>query len=312
MLNLQDIPELQQFPWPQIATLQEGIRQKFSRADWEIPEDIFKKLFLSAIVSDQESWQEKMAAELLYALDNYPIPSPAADYVANQLWSSNATDAATGKPTRCMDAYPELDQDPYGSTPQKHKPKLLAATPQKTNHHVAPGQDIRKQPTVNPSQIPTQNPQKGKLIPIKKLQQPLSRPTFLADQWKLDSRWPKLTPCAIAVFYALLWRTYQKATFKKITQAFTQGRTWFPWCLKGIDSLSKRLLYTKKSNPIAHHYKKRQILRALKQLEDSGFISTLFRGYEGQGAGKCFVFLNPKMSAAFHRASKRHKKGYTR
>ena len=188
------------------------------------------------------------------------------------------------------------------------QPTALPHRPhQKTNHHDAPAQEITRQPIVNPSPIPTTNPEKANLIPIKKLQQPLSRPTFLADQWKLDSRWAQLTPCAVAVFYALLWRTYQKATFKKITQAFGQGRTWFPWCLKGIESLSKKLTYTTKGKKITKHYKSWAIKAAIKQLEQLGFISTLFRGYKGQGAGKCFVFLNPKMSSAFHRESRRHK-----
>ena len=200
---------------------------------------------------------------------------------------------------------------PSNPGPEKAGNLLSAILPEKRIRQDAPGQEITRRPTVDHPPRSTEKPQKGKVIPITGRSLPLSRSTKLADPWKLDSRWSRLTPCAVACEYALLRRTYNADTFKKITQAFTQGRTWFPWCLKGIESLSRKLLYTKKSNPIAKHYKDRQIKNGLKQLEGLGFISTFFQGFKGQGAGKCHVFLNPKMSKRFFilHKQKKHRSG---
>ena len=193
--------------------------------------------------------------------------------------------------------------------PEKARNILSSILPKKIDRQDEPGREITRRPIVEHPQKQTEKPQKAKVIPITGRDLPLSRSTKLADPWKLDGRWSRLTPCAVACEYALLRRTYNADTFKRITQAFTKGQVWFPWCLKGMESLSKKLLYTKKSNPIAKHYTTRQIRRGLKQLEELGFISTFFQGFKDQGAGKCCVFLNPGMSRKFfilHKQKKHH------
>lgn len=143
---------------------------------------------------------------------------------------------------------------------------------------------------------------------------PRTAPTFnlkiamaLCREWKLDPRWERLIPCAKTLFYWLIFRTYRKETFRRIKQALTKGETWFPYCLTGINSLSKLLTYHTAKSTKLKHYENRQIKRALRQLWDLGFIDRIFRGYEEQGAGKYHVFLNPKMSATFNRARRKNK-----
>jgi hypothetical protein len=144
---------------------------------------------------------------------------------------------------------------------------------------------------------------------------PRTAPTFslkiamaLCRAWRLDPRWERLTPCAKTLFCWLSYRTYRKDTIQRIKQALSKGETWFPWCLTGIDSLSKKLTYHTRSSTRLKHYEKSQIKRALRQLWDLGFIDQIFQGYKDQGAGKYHVFLNPKMSATFNRARHKNKR----
>ena len=302
-------PKLPEYPWSHILVAIDLIHEKYQRESWP-PEDPFlTSIIRSASILEQIEF-DKTFQEWVFQSHGWG-DSP------DQAWSAlhNILEQATQ-----IDTFPNLDALRYTTpAPTRHRnPKPTSQWRQtapykqpvrKSDRQDELRQEITPRPIVEPSPISTPKPQGAKIIPIRKLQQPLSAPTKLADKWKLDSRWAKLTPCAVALLYALLRRTYNVETFKKITEAFTKGRTWFPWCLKGIESLSKRLEYTKKSSPKVKHYGHCQISNAFKQLQELGFISTFYRGYEGQGAGKCHAFLNPKMSAAFHRESRTHKKG---
>jgi hypothetical protein len=133
----------------------------------------------------------------------------------------------------------------------------------------------------------------------------------LTKAWRLDPRWEKLFPCTKELFFRLVFRTYRKETFKKIKEAIGRGETYFPYCCTGNNSLSKQLVYHKKSTTKEKHYERRQIGRAMSQLCDLGFIHQIFRGYHDQGAGKYHIFLNPDMSATFHRSRRKIQKGVT-
>jgi len=133
----------------------------------------------------------------------------------------------------------------------------------------------------------------------------------LCESWRLDPRWEKLFPCSRELFYRLIFRTYRKDTFRKIKQALSRGETYFPWCCTGIKSLEKQLTYQPGSSKKMKHYGERQIKKALRQLWDLGFIHRIFRGYEDKGAGKYHVFLNPRMSARFHKSAIDVKRGST-
>ena len=299
--NAKPDPIPPEYPWQFILEATHLIHEKYQREPWPPEDRILRSIIESAFVLGEDQFKKHFEGWKLLSGAWRENPDQAWDALRNSL-----------RPIESIDQFTNFEA-PRPERRSKKSPKALCAEPaKKTNLQDAPGREIPVRPIVDPSLKPALNPHRAKVIPIARPHQSLSSSTRLADQWKLDSRWARLTPCAIAVLYALLRRTYNAEAFKKITQAFTKGQTWFPWCLKGIESLSRKLLYTKKSNPVPKHYKSWAIKAGLRQLEELGFISTLFRGYEGQGAGKCFVFLNPKMSAAFHRESRRHKQRSTR
>ena len=136
----------------------------------------------------------------------------------------------------------------------------------------------------------------------------LKKSISLIKEWRLDSRWEQLLPCAKTLFCYLIFRTYRNDNFRKIKQALKNGETWFPYCLTGIKSLEKVLTYHKGSSTKLKNYKKTQIKKALRELWDQGFVNQIFQGYQGMGAGKYHVFLSPKMSAAFNRPRQKSKK----
>lgn len=267
--------ELQQFPWPQILALQIAIREKFKRPDWEIPDEIFKKLFLSAIISDQDSYQQKMEQELLWALNNYPIASATADYVANQLFNVDV-----------IKQYPELEpkEDPTAS---KSSEGALCATPaEKTIIQDAPGQEISPQPIVDPSP--------------KKLSRGL--------KWRLDPRWEKLTACAKAIFIVLCLRAIWPKKLTAWPWAFagtgTHGGLTKEERAAGITEKEEKQGSLEKVTG----YHEKQLRRALLQLQHFGFIRLIFRGRPGHGASRYYVFFTPDMSAAYTAIAKTKKR----
>lgn len=298
--NAKPEPIPPEYPWQYILQATHLIHEKYHRDPWPPEDRILRSIIESAFILGQAKLEKLFKGWLLFHFAWGETPEQAWDSLRSSL-----------RPPEDILKFTNFEPPPLERKHRKSKTALCSQPAEKIDHQDEPGREITRRPIVEPYPISTPGKQKATIIPIRKLQQPLSRSTFLADQWKLDSRWSKLTPCAIAVLYALLWRTYHKATFQKIKDALRSGRSYFPWCLKGIESLSRRLTYTTKGKKIEKHYKNKQIKRALKQIEDLGFISTFFQGFKGLGAGKCFVFLNPKMSAAFHRESKRHKTGST-
>lgn len=196
----------------------------------------------------------------------------------------------------CKKLLPSLDPEKYLITP------ALTPAPQKITPEAAPTSRSRIQETPEETK-----PELG----LVKRPLSLNVAMRLCTAWRLDPRWEKLYPCSTQLFYRLIFRTYRKDTFGKIKKALASGRTFFPWCCSGLDSLSKQLTYHPASSTRMKHYERQQIGRALRQLWNLGFVHRIFRGYEEQGAGKYHVFLNPKMSARFNKSAIDVKRGST-
>lgn len=117
--------------------------------------------------------------------------------------------------------------------------------------------------------------------------------TARGQKWRLDPRWDKLTPCAIAVFLVLCLR----AIWPKRLESF-------PWAFGGVGKWSKEKGWELGSLCKITGYKKSMVQYALLQLQGYGMIKKIFRAYEGMGASKFYVFFTPEMSKAFTALSK--------
>lgn len=139
---------------------------------------------------------------------------------------------------------------------------------------------------INPGPSPAASitaPSKQTLKPALK-----KKTTARGLKWRLDPRWDKLTPCAIAVFMVLCLRAIWP---KKLTS--------FPWAFGGVGTWTKEEGMKPGSLCRQSGYGQSPVRRALRQLQGKGMIKKIFRAYEGQGVSKFYVFFTPEMSKAF-------------
>jgi len=247
-------------------------------------------IYMAFLILDTQEWKQRFTDSQNKAGFFYTDPKT--------YWKTISFGTATPEVKRiCLLCLPNLN-------PEEHFEKYnIKQTRQKITPQPIPNPNLKIRETPNET--------KPHLRLVKKPFTP-NIPRPLCQEWKLDPRWEKLFPCSTQVFYLLIFRTYRRDTFQKIKKALKNGETYFPWCLTGIKSLSKQLTYHPKSSCRMKNYKDRQIRKSLQQLWDLGFVHRIFRGYEDQGAGKYHIFLNPRMSARFHKSSIDVKKGSTR
>lgn len=268
-------------------------------------------IYLSFLLTPPDEWEREFLKFREVATNFYTTSRTYWKRIALGL-STPKVQAATLK------LLPNFDREEYfkhtlpGPTPEEVDPPTLQYSQITNGGHKARGPEHISNILPRTYVPPQETPEKTKPHPqLFKKPFSLKIAMRLCTAWRLDTRWEKLCPCAKLLLYWVIFRTYRKDTIRKIKQALANGETYFPWCLTGIDSLSKKLTYQPRSSTRTKHYKHRQIRNALRQLWDLGFIHRIFRGYEGQGAGKYHVFLNPKMSATFNQARVNTKLGAT-
>jgi len=247
-------------------------------------------IYMAFLILNTEEWKQRFNDSQNEAGFFYKDPKT--------YWKTISFGTATPEVKRiCLLCLPNLN-------PEEHFLKYnIKQTPQKITPQPIPNPNLKIRETPNET--------KPRLRLVKKPFTPnIARP--LCQEWKLDPRWEKLFPCSTQLFYLLIFRTYRKDTFQKIKKALENEETYFPWCLTGIKSLEKQLTRHPKLSTDTKNYEGRQIRRSLKQLCNLGFIHRIFRGYKDQGAGKYHIFLNPRMSACFHKSSIDVKKGSAR
>ena len=244
-------------------------------------------IYIAFLVLDTEEWKQRFTSSQKKARSFYTTQKT--------YWKVISFGTATPEVKRiCLLCLPNLN-------PEEHFPPLTTQSLQNvTTPQATPNPRLTVVGTQQETQPPLRLIKKGFSLKIA---------IRLCDDWRLDPRWDKLLPCSSQLLYRLIFRTYRKDTFRKIKKALSRGEEFFPWCCTGNDSLSKQLSYHPKSSCKTKHYERRQIGRALHQLWKLGFIHRIFRGYEDQGAGKYHVFLNPQMSARFHKSAIEVKKG---
>ena len=258
--NTKPDPVLPEFPWVYFCLAHQMIYKRFQR-DPTIQDFETLRRFIEAafIIPDLfEQMFEEWSNDLPFNEFNNP----------DQAWDGLITRLRRACPIARLK---NPQQKPY-----------LAIDRQISNHQDKPGREITRKPIVRHGR------KDEKTEPtIKK------KTTTRGLKWRLDPRWDKLTPCAIAVFIVLCLRTIWP---KKLTS--------FPWAFGGVGKWVKGQGYVKGSLPKITGYSVRQCQYALRQLQGYGMIKKINRGYEGHGVSKFYVFFTPEMSKAFTALSK--------
>jgi hypothetical protein len=281
--------EPSQFFWDLIQETTGEINHRFPQWPRSLPVEALNKIIVAYGILPPDQFNQRFTHYKGIALKFPTSPST--------LWKTIAAGVLS----------PDLEA-PYLKSISLPHPEQHQTNP---SNNPAP-KKITPRPTPTPQLHIQETPEETKpQLPLVKKPFSLKIAMLLCNDWRLDPRWEKLTPCAKLLFSWLIFRTYRKDTIRKIKQALANGETYFPWCLTGIDSLSKKLTYQPRSSTRMNHYENRQIRRALRQLWNLAFIHQIFRGYKDQGAGKYHVFLNPKMSARFNRPRVKTKQGAT-
>jgi hypothetical protein len=199
MSNLPNITELQTYPSKEILSAHQHICEFFKRTGFEIPNEAFKKTFLSALVSanksnddkfteKQISWEELFIREVNWACSHKATPEEAWDYISNQVFTKEV-----------IKQYPELDKKGVDRKEWR-----------KTDCDVEPGREIKKRPLSDYA---------------------LSKPRLAkkrGKKWKEDDRWEKVWPSSRKIIKELWYRMH-----------FPGNKKTFPYAYAGIKSLVK-------------------------------------------------------------------------
>lgn len=148
------------------------------------------------------------------------------------------------------------------------------STPEVQNHWVRLHPDLDRAKYFDTPLPGTTTPSPAPRPRLRLVKKPRHR---RAELWRLHAKWEHLQPSSRQIYLEMV----RRAQFSKRLHAC-------PWTQTGIQSLVK---FTRVS--------KRQVIRALNQLERYKLIKRIYRGNSFIGASKYLVFVTPKMSGLY-------------